>query len=171
MPEATDRPITVEPTRAGTTVATGAIGAATVALIIAGIPAALIPGAIAVAAILVGLRRTHRRAITAGGVSGGTAVIVAGALGGRTIPVLAATAGVVLAWDAAETVVTNGQQVGSATGTTATERTHLVATAGVLFVSSGTAYGIYRLSRGGLSTATVLALLAGGVLLLLALRQ
>lgn len=171
MGELTDRPIEVGSTETGTAVAIGAIGATMVALVVAGVPAALFPGVLAVAAVLVGLRRTYRRAVTVGGVLGAAAVLVAGALGGRTIPVLVATTGVVLAWDAAETAVTNGRQVGRATPTAAAERVHLVATSGVLLVGTGTAYGIYRLSRDGLSTAAVLALVTGGVLLLLALRR
>lgn len=168
--DVTDRPIEVAPSRTGRAVATGAILAAAAALAVAGVPGAVVPAVLAVAAVIGGLRRSHRRAITVGGFLAAVATIVAGALGGETGPVLVATGCVVLAWDAAETAVTNGQQLGTAATPGSTERIHLAATAGILVVATSAVYGVYRLSRGGLSTAAVLALLAGGVLLLLALR-
>lgn len=171
MSETTDRPIEVGPTRTGKAVATAASLAAVAGLVVAGVAAALIPAGLAAIATVAGLRRGNRRAITVAGVLGAVAVIVAGALDGRTIPVLVATGCAVVSWDAAETAVTNGQQVGRTTTTAPTERAHIAATAGVLVVGAGTAYGIYRLSRSGLSTAAVLALLAGGILLLIALQQ
>lgn len=136
-----------------------------------GIAIALLPGFLGFGALLLGLRRGRRRHVTIGAGLGAGAVIVAGAFGGATAAVLGATVCFALAWDAAETALTNGERVGEGAVSSQNEFRHLAATAGVLLVAAGGSFAAYRLTTGVVPVTAVLALLVGGVFVIISVRS
>lgn len=157
------------PTRVGTTAALAAAGVAIVAVALSGGMAGL-PFAVAGVGVLwIGLRSGRRRPIRAGGVFLFAAVLVAGAVGGRSLPLVVGSVAAVVGFDAAADAVDRGEQVGSA-AVGGVEATRVAVTAAV---AGGAGVVAVALSTGigaGLPTVVLVTALFGAVLVLIAIR-
>lgn len=97
--------------------------------------------------------------------------VVAGTMG-RTAPLLPllGTAAVVVAWDVGEHSIGLGEQVGRDAPTGRAELVHAAASGAVGLAGTVAGMAIYRLAWAGQPPAALVLFLAGGALLILALR-
>jgi len=99
---------------------------------------------------------------------GGVAV---GAISGvGVVFLLVATAGVLVAWDAAHQALDLAETVGRGAESKRALSVHAAVTGGVACIAAGVGYAVYLVVGGGRPVGALVLLLAGGVLLAAALR-
>jgi hypothetical protein len=136
----------------------------------------VIPGAVGVAVLglgLVPLRGAGSRFLLKAGTGLLLVSVVASGLFRRALPrsLLLASVGVVLAWDAGETAIDVGEQVGREPATAVVEATHLGASALVGLVAVAAGFVVMNLGTPGLPLESLAFLLVALVLLTLALHD
>ena len=126
---------------------------------------AVVPGTVAMIAVLVGLTRDSRRAFEAGVALLLATALLAGLEGVAPVPLLVGVGAALVAWDTGAKAFSIGRQLGRGTDTTGLERFHAGVAIGVGVVSAGTGYAVYRLVGGAFPlAAVVLIALAAGLL-------
>jgi hypothetical protein len=136
--------------------------------LLAGGPAAL-AGVLGLVLLAVGTRRGRRDAVGGGGLALLAGTLGAGAFGAGPVALLVAGGAGLVAWDAAETAVGLGEQVGRRASVARAVGVHAAGAGLLVGVGTGVAYTAFRLTGAGPPLALVL-LLAGAVALLTVLR-
>lgn len=131
--------------------------------------AAMVAGAVAVAALWGATLNGNRRLVDIGGGLLLLQTTVAGLVAPELVT-LACTVGTVVAWDVATNAIEMGEQMGREPDTGRAELAHALATVGVGTLFAGVAYGIYVATGAGQPAGAVIALLVGAIALLSALR-
>ncbi|WP_152529835.1 DUF7519 family protein [Candidatus Halobonum tyrrellensis] len=158
------------PGRLGLLVALAAGGLAAGTLAAAGfVPPALL-SVVATGSLAVGAARPARRPVSLGGLALGLGVVLAGLLGASALPLLVATGAGALAYDAADRAATLRAGSRPTTDTRDAEATGSLLALVVVLVAGGGAY-LATLAVGEGSPLAVFALLAGGVVLTLAVGR
>lgn len=132
---------------------------------------ALLVGVAGVALTLGGLGLRRRVGIVAGALVLVAGVLLGGVRGAPTWSLLVGIAGALVAWDAGETALGLGRQLGRAAPATRLELVHLAGGLAVATLSAGVGYAVYRVATGGQPVAALLALLLAGALLVRALAE
>ncbi|MFT4891930.1 MAG: hypothetical protein ACI9YT_002867 [Halobacteriales archaeon] len=165
----TDREITRQPTKPGITIAVVAATTASVFALFGG-PSAFGVTMIGFAIFGFGLLGARRHLLDLGalGLFGGVAF---GALqGAPVLSVLLGTVGTVVAWDAGETALSMGRQMGRETSTSRAETVRALVGTAVGLVAIGLGYAIFRAASGGQPTSALILMLLAVVLLVSGLR-
>ncbi|NHN49829.1 hypothetical protein G9464_19870 [Halostella sp. JP-L12] len=136
----------------------------------------LVPGLLGVTALALGVRPASRRKIRARYLVGtGAALVVIAAFtsgviyGAGRVPLLAATALAVLAWDAGEQSISLGEQVGRRGKTAAVAVVHVGAAAVVGVAAVALAGAVYAMNVTGVSLLALVLLLGAAIVLAVAL--
>lgn len=161
-------PIDRAPSRLSAAIAVGAAVVAGGATGIYSVGAASI-NAVGVGLIIWGVLRACRGATTAGAAVLFGGALVAGVQGVPAGPLLVAVTAAVVAWDAAGTAISVGQQLGRAAVTTRVELAHAAASMSVGVVTASIGYGLFRAATGGQPVTALLFLVIAAVLLAWAL--
>lgn len=167
----TRTPVERTPSRSGVALAAGAALGATAALALAGVPTGAAAGAVGAAVLLFSAGAGVRRGVDWGALVLFGAVVFAGVGGARPAPLLAAMVGTVVAWDAADTAVSLGEQLGAEARTRRAALTHVGISTLVGTGGAAVGYGVFRLAGGGRPASALVVLLAGAVLITWALRR
>lgn len=134
------------------------------------VPVAAAVGFLGALVVVAAVQRASRRLLDAGVgalVAGGLA---AGALGAGPEPLLVAVAATLVAYDAGETGLSVGEQLGRRARSRRLVAARAATTVGLTAVPTAVAYGAFRLSTGAPSTAAVTLLVVGALLVAVALR-
>lgn len=125
-------------------------------------------GAVVVVAGLV----LDRRVCLVGGAVGLVAGVLLGGIRGAPVwALLVGVSGAVVAWDAGDTALVLGRQLGTQARTRRVELVHLAGTLLTASLAAGVGYGVYRVATGGQPVAALLLLLLAGALLVRALAE
>lgn len=133
-------------------------------------PIALLPNLLGVCLIVFGTVRGTRSVVTVGTVCLVIGVLLAGLTGVRPEPLLIATAGVVLAWDAGTQAIDIGQTLGRTADTTRVLVVHIAASTITAAVIAGLGYAVYRIVGTGQPVTALVLLLFGALVLGAAFR-
>lgn len=144
-------------------------GAVAVLALLAGGPAALVGGG-GVGLLAAGTWAGRRDMVGGGGVSLLTGTLLAGVLGAGPAALLVAAGAGLVAWDSADHAVGLGEQVGRRASVGRAVGVHAAGSGLLTALGAGIAYGAFRLAGPGVRLALVL-LLAGAVTLLRVLRS
>lgn len=144
-------------------------GVVAVLALLAGGPAVLV-GALGLGLLAVGTRAGRRGAVGGGGLVLLVGTLLAGALGAGPVALLVAAGAGLVAWDSAEHTVGLGEQVGRRASVTRAVGVHTAGSGLLVALGAGIAYGAFRLAGPGVPLALVL-LLTGAVVLLRVLRS
>lgn len=157
-----------EPTRVASS---AAVAAGLIAVGVSGPYSWLALGAGAAGLLLLGggLVRGAGASVTTGAAVLGAGALLAGLEGAPAPAVLVGVATSVLAWDAAGTAITLGDQLGRRAPTRRLEAVHLVGSLLVAGLATGVGYGLYRALTGGQPVAALVFSLVAAVLLVAAL--
>jgi len=167
----TREPVARTPSRAGVGLSAGAALVAVAGLAAAGVGSAAAAGAVGAALVVLTAALGERRGVDLGALVLFGAVLLAGTGGARAGPLLAAMVATVVAWDAGDTAVSLGEQLGAEART---RRAALTRTGVSALVGAGGAavgYGVFRLAGGGRPASALVVLLLGSVLITWALRR
>lgn len=118
-----------------------------------------------------GVHRGAFRVQTIGAAGLFAAVLTAGVAGTPPLPLLVATAGAVLAWDAGEHAIALGKHVGSRADARRAVLAHVGATAVVASAVGGLGFVVFRTARSGQPTTAVVLLLLAAVLFALVMNR
>lgn len=132
-------------------------------------PPGLLAGA-GLVGLLAGLARESDGLVGLGGAALLGGVLAAGVYGLGPEAALAATAGALLAYDAADNALSVGAQLGPAAPTADLELVHAAAATVLLATGGAVAYAVFRLVGGGQPELALLLLVVGAVALSAALR-
>jgi len=155
------------PTLSRAVTATAALVAAAA---LASVPLAAAVGFLGALVVVAAVQRGSRRLLDAGvgALVGG--VLTAGALGAGPEPLLVAVAAALVAYDAGETGISVGEQLGRRARSRRLVAARAATSVGLTAVPTALAYGAFRLSTGAPSTAAVTLLVVGALVVAVALR-
>ena len=132
---------------------------------------ALAVGAPGFLAVVIGVLRGSRRAVTLGSAALLLAALVGGLATAAPFLLLPGVIATVLAWDLGEQAINVGEQLGRGTETTQLEATHAAASTVVAVGGGALGYGVYLASSGGQPMTALVLLLLAAVVLTSALRN
>ncbi|WP_058365955.1 DUF7519 family protein [Haloparvum sedimenti] len=121
-------------------------------------------------ALVVGLVRASRRALTWSVALYVAGFVVAGLSGADPAPLVAAAVALTLAWDAADHALSLGEHVGRDARSRRNQFVHAGTNALVGLLTGGVAYGTYVAATGGQPVAALVFLLLGAVAVVTAFR-
>lgn len=147
-----------------------ATSAVVAAAALAPVPVATAIGFLGALITVGALRRGSRRLLDVGVGALVAGCLLAGALGAGPEPLLVAVAATLVAYDAGETGISIGEQLGQRARSRRLVVARLAASVGFTAVPTAIAYGVFRLSTGAPSTAAVTLLVVGAFLVAAALR-
>jgi hypothetical protein len=113
-----------------------------------------------------------RRWVSLGAMSIFVGILIVGALGAATVPMLLISGVMTLvAWDVGQHAITVGEQFGRTVPTRRGELVHAASSTIVGVLGAGASYGVYVLGAGGQPALAVVLLVLGAVGLVWALRD
>lgn len=131
----------------------------------------LLVGLAAIGVVAVGVNVRSRTVLGVGTACAFGAVTLAALGGGGVAVVVGATLATVLAWDFGDQSLDLGARVGRGPSTWRGELGHAAASLGVGLAAAVAAIVVYRAATAGLTTTALVALAAGAILLMTALRN
>lgn len=155
------------PTLSRAVTATAALVAA---VALSSVPVAAAVGFIGAFVVVAALGRASRRLLDVGVGALVVGCLAAGALGVGPEPLLVAVAATLVAYDAGETGISIGTQLGRRARSRRLVAARAATSIGFTAVPTAVAYGAFRLSTGAPSTAAVTLLVVGALLVAVALR-
>jgi hypothetical protein len=134
------------------------------------VPLSLVPGLFGLLFLVFGTTRGTGSLVTLGAVSLVIAILIAGLGGAGAVPLLIATACVVLAWDAGTQAVNLGSMLGREADTSRPLVVHSAVSTAIAAIISGLGYAVYQIVRGGQPVTALVLLLFGALVLVAAYR-
>ena len=134
------------------------------------VPIAAAAGFLGAVVVVVAVQRAARRLLDAGVAALVAGGLAAGALGAGPEPLLVAVGATLVAYDAGETGISIGEQLGRRARSRRLVAARAATSVGLTAVPTAVAYGAFRLSTGAPSTAAVTLLVVGALLVAVALR-
>lgn len=127
------------------------------------VPSAALLALLGVGVTLAGLRRESRPLVTAGTLVVFGGVLIAGVADAPVVLVLVGAGAAVVAFDVGTNALTIGRRLGASASTSGIEVVHAVTSALFATVVGALAFGVYRVGRGDLPTASVALLLVAAL--------
>lgn len=156
------------PTRLG--IGLSVLFAIVTVLSVAVVPLSLVPGLFGLLLLVFGTARGTGSFVTLGACGLAIALLVAGLGGAGPVPLLVATAGTVLAWDAGTQAIDLGRMLGRDADTSRALVVHVAASTIIAATIAGLGYAIYRVVSGGQPVTALVLLLFGALVLVAAFR-
>lgn len=157
------------PTETSTGIAFGSLGVASLAAGL-GQPLVFGFGAVAFVALALSYRYGSRGLLTVGVAVLFAGELLAGALGGRPLPLLLAVAATVVAYDCMENAISMGEQLGREADTERAELAHAAGSGTVAVLSVGVPFAAFSLAGGGKPASLLVIMLLAAVILTSVLR-